>query len=101
VRSLLLGIVLAAAAACGPIEYVNQVTRKANAEVAAARAVGAEKHAPYHYTLAVEYLQRARREAADADYQAANRFGRKAEEAARTAREIAIGRVGTAEEEGE
>jgi hypothetical protein len=76
-------------AACGPIEYVNQVTRRASSEVDAAKAVKADKHAPYWYTLAVEYLHKAREEAAAADFQAANRFGRRSSEAARKARALA------------
>jgi hypothetical protein len=75
--------------ACGPIEYVNQVTRRASSEVDAAKAVKADKHAPYYYTLAVEYLNKAREEAAAADFQAANRFGRRSAEAARKARALA------------
>ena len=80
-------------AACGPIEYVNQVTRQASSEVAAARSVQADKHAPYWYTLAVEYLHKAREEAAAADFQAANRFGRRSSEAARKARSVALKRA--------
>jgi hypothetical protein len=75
---------------CGPIEYVNQVTRRASARVEAARVVQADRHAPYWYTLAVEYLKKAREEAAHADYQAANRFGRRAAEAAERAKEVAL-----------
>ncbi len=80
-------------AGCGPIEYVNQVTRQASSEVAAARSVQADKHAPYWYTLAVEYLHKAREEAAAADFQAANRFGRRSAKAARKARSVAIERA--------
>lgn len=80
-------------AACGPIEYVNQVTRQASSEVAAARSVQADKHAPYWYTLAVEYLHKAREEAAAADFQAANRFGRRSSKAARKARSVALQRA--------
>jgi hypothetical protein len=76
-------------AACGPIEYVGQVTRRASSDVEDARAVAADKYAPYYYTLAVEYLRKARHEAAHADYQAASRFGRKASEAARKAKTVA------------
>ncbi len=79
--------------ACGPIEYVNQVTRRASSEVDAAKAVKADKHAPYWYTLAVEYLHKAREEAATADFQAANRFGRRSSEAARKARALAVDRA--------
>lgn len=93
-RALALALLLAGAGACGPIEYVNQVTRKASASVEAARAVEADKYSPYYYTLATEYLHKAREEAAAADYQAANRFGRRAEEAADKARAEALARAG-------
>jgi hypothetical protein len=81
----------ALAAACGPIGYVNAVTREASSEVEAAHAVGAANDPEYRYwiTLADEYLTKAREQAAHADFQAANRFGRKASHAARRARERA------------
>jgi hypothetical protein len=82
------------ASSCGPIEYVGQVTRKASSQVAAAKAVEADKYSPYYYTLATEYLHKAREEAAAADFQAANRFGRKSEQAARKAKAEAIARAG-------
>ena len=87
--SLTLGTALVGTA-CGPIEYVNQVTRKASSDVEAAKAVRADKYAPYWYTLAVEYLHKAREQAASADYQSANRFGRRSAEAARKAKDVAI-----------
>jgi hypothetical protein len=75
---------------------VNQVTRKASAEVSAARTVATEDDPDFQYwfTLAEEYLKKAREEAAFADYQAANRFGRKAEDAAKRARQAALERAG-------
>ena len=72
---------------------MNQSSRKASSEVEAAKAVRADKHAVYYYTLAVEYLHKAREEAAHSDYQAANRFGKRAAEAARKAREQALERA--------
>jgi lipopolysaccharide biosynthesis regulator YciM len=83
-----LGLMLATA--CGPITYVNQVTRKASREVDAARSAQADTLAPYHFTLAVEYLEKAREEAAHADFAAANRLGKKAAEAARQAIAVAL-----------
>lgn len=80
-------------AACGPIEYVNTVTRRADTAVAAARAANAAKWSPYWWTRAVEYLVQARVEAASADFQAANRFGRLSEEAAIKAREESLRRA--------
>jgi hypothetical protein len=90
---LSVAIMLLALGACGPIEYVNQTTRKASTAVESAEAAQADKYSPYWYTLAVEYLHKSREEAAGADFQAANRFGRKAEEAAIKAREEALRRA--------
>lgn len=83
---LYLAILAVGLQACGPVEYMNQVSRKASSQVEAAKAVRADKYAPYYYTLAVEYLHKAREEAAHSDYQSANRFGKRATEAARKAR---------------
>ncbi len=72
-------------AACGPIAYVNEVTRRADDAVAEARHAEADKHAPYWWTRATQYLHKARENAARADFQGANRFGRLAAEAAEKA----------------
>ena len=50
----------------------------------------ADQYAPYYFTLAVEYLRKAREEAAHADFQSANRLGRQASRAARRAVELSI-----------
>ena len=76
------GLLVSLVVACGPIEYVNDVTRHASDRVEAAKAADADKYAPYYWTRAKEYLQKARERAAYADYQGANRFGRLASEAA-------------------
>jgi hypothetical protein len=94
----LVGLLGALAVACGPVTYINEVTRQASADVEAASAAQADRYAPYHYTLAVAYLRKAREEAAQADYQAANRLGRKASQAARTAIEVSLSRVRRADE---
>lgn len=83
-----LAIVLAISG-CGPIVYVNDVTRRASDAVETARAADAEKFAPYYWTRATEYLSKARDRAAHADYQGANRFGRLASEAAELAEQTA------------
>lgn len=88
-----LGLVFAALVACGPIGYVQNV-RGASTAVEEARAVNAAKYAPYEWTRAVEYLHAARAEAAMADFEAANRFGRLATEAATKAKADAIRRAG-------
>ncbi|MCW5807079.1 MAG: DUF4398 domain-containing protein [Deltaproteobacteria bacterium] len=80
-RVLLLTLVVG----CGPIVYVNDVTRKASDAVDEARAAEADKYAPYYWTRAVEFLRQARTIAAHADFQGANRYGRLATEAAELA----------------
>lgn len=83
-------IVVALSGGCGPIEYVNTVTRSASNAVSSAKAANAEKLSPYWWTRATEYLHQARVLAAHSDFQAANRFGRRATEAANKAREEAL-----------
>ena len=78
-----------AVTACGPVFYVSDVTRKASDAVEAARAVHADKYAPYWWTRATQYLHKAHEVAAHADFQAANRFGRIATDAANKAAEEA------------
>lgn len=95
-RSLGLAIGLAVGlGACGPVQYVAQVTQDASREVAAARSAQADKYAPYEYTMATEFLHKAREEAGYADYQSAIRFGKKAESMAKKARTLAIEKAGT------
>ena len=89
-RLVLAALLFAAAAGCGPITYINEVTRKAATDVEAARSAQADQYAPYYYTLAVEYLRKAREEAAHADYETASRLGRHASRAARRAVELSI-----------
>jgi hypothetical protein len=80
-----LALLAAGLAACGPIAYVNEVTRRADDAVEAARAAEVQKLAPYWWTRATQYLHKARERAAHADFQGANRFGRLAAEAAEKA----------------
>ena len=86
---LVLSVVVAFATGCGPVQYVSQVTQRASMEVAAAKSANADKLAPYEYTTAELYLHKAREEAGYSDYQAAIRFGKKAELMARKARRLA------------
>lgn len=84
-------VLIAAMTACGPIVYVNEVTRRASDAVETARQAQADKYAPYWWTRATQYLHQARVKAARADFQGANRFGRLASEAAvQAAEEAAI-----------
>ena len=83
-------VVLAVAlVGCGPIIYVNEVTRRASSAVDEARAAEADKYSPYYWTRATQYLHKARELAAHADMQEANRYGRLATEAAELALEEA------------
>lgn len=75
---------------CGPVEYLNQVTRRAATAHAAAEKVDAEKLAPYEYWTSKEYLHKARELAGYARFQLAIEYGRKAEEAALKGRAIAL-----------
>ncbi len=75
----------AVTASCGPIAYINQVTRDASTKVDRARSLEAEKYSPYWWTRAVTYLRMAREVAAHADFQGANRFGRLSADAAEKA----------------
>ncbi len=84
----LVALMLAALAGCGPVTYVGEVRTAADA-VEAARAVHADKYAPYWWTRANQYLHKANEIAAHADFQGANRFGRLATEAASKATEEA------------
>lgn len=92
-RALAVAFVLGLApAACGPVGYISQVTRTASTAVDEARALNAAKYSPYWWTRAVEYLHQARVEAAAADFEAANRFGRLATAAAEQAKADSIRR---------
>jgi hypothetical protein len=96
-RALLLGLALLAPG-CGPIEYLNQVTRKASQAVAEAQKADAERWAPYEYWGAVEYLHKAREEAGYADFGVAIELGKKATDLATQARSLAIERAASGPE---
>ncbi|MBS1120223.1 MAG: hypothetical protein H6Q90_2451 [Deltaproteobacteria bacterium] len=77
-------------AGCGPIAYVSEVTHRAERSIDAARTAEAERYAPYYWTRATQYLHEAHENAAHADFQGANRFGRLAAEAGQLAEQEAI-----------
>jgi hypothetical protein len=68
---------------------MQQVHRRATEAVEEARRAGAETAAPYEYTSAVAYLDKAREEGGEAEYGNAIELGRRAEELALQARAIA------------
>jgi Tfp pilus assembly protein PilF len=79
-------------AACGPSLYTFNVL-PASAAVEQAREANAEEHAPYEIHLAMSYLEKAREEAAEANYQDAIRFAERANEYATKARDLARRRM--------
>ena len=79
---VVLGLLLSG---CGPIVYVNQVTNHAAGLVDQARRADAEHKSPYWFTRATQYLHLAHEDAARADFQGANHFGRLSAEAAQHA----------------
>ncbi len=87
---LLLLATLLCIAGCGPIVSGVQ-TIKANIAVSAAKSAGAERHAAYEYSAAVEYLQKSREEHAYSDFWAARLYADKALSFALAARKRAEG----------
>jgi hypothetical protein len=73
-----------ATAGCGNTLYVFRVNAASN-KIEEAKELGAEKLAPYEYYFASEHLNKARTEAAEADYSDAINFAEIAEEHAEKA----------------
>jgi hypothetical protein len=73
---------------CGNTLYVFRVNAASN-KLEEAKELGAEKLAPYEYYTAVEHLNKARMEAAEADYSDAIEFAEIAEEHAEKAIRLA------------
>jgi hypothetical protein len=92
-RSLLV-LAVGALTACGAAQAGYQVAFDAAKEVAAAKAAGAEKYAPYEYTSAQLYLHKAREEQGYADNQAAISFAKKAAIMAKKAKKLALEQAG-------
>lgn len=89
-----MGIVAAAVtfAACGPSLYTFNLVPASQA-VEQARLANAAEHAPYEYFYARSYLDKAREEAAEANYQDAIRFAERANEFGSKARDMARRRM--------
>ena len=71
--------------ACGPIQFITQVTLRAEKAVAAAKLQKADVHAPYEYWGAVSYLEQAKHRAGFGDFQTSYRYGKKSEKMAKKA----------------
>ncbi len=86
-RTTALTILVAAtwlAAGCGPIE-ATAVINDAEVALSGARTARAYDHAPYEYTTAELYLEKAREERGYAHYGRAIKYGRKSAQSAREA----------------
>lgn len=79
-------------AACGPSFYTFNVI-PASSAVEQARVANAAEHAPYEFFIAQSYLDKAREEAAEANYQDAIRFAERANELGTKARDMAQRRM--------
>lgn len=75
--------------ACGPIQFVSQVTIRAEKAVADAKVLKADKYAPYEYYGAGAYLEQAMHRAGFGDFQTSYRYGKKAEQMANKAAKLA------------
>jgi len=82
-------LLAANALACGPVEYLSQVSSRAATAVADAKTEGAETWSPFEYVAACEYLHEAREAGAHAHYQDAIEYGQQAELLAARARVLA------------
>ena len=82
--ALLLAMMVLGLASCGPVE-ATAVINDATVALAGAKAADGERYAPYEYTSAELYLEKAQEERGHADYQTAIEYARKAREMARQA----------------
>lgn len=74
------------------MEYIGQVSNRAQLALVQAHRAQADKYAPYEFTKAREYLQKAKEKAGRASFQAAIEYGRRSEDLATRARAIAVDR---------
>jgi hypothetical protein len=78
VRALALSLLLSLG--CGPVTYLKEVSSRAAVALAQAKADGAELSAPYEFTKAALYYDRAREEAGHAYFQDAIDWGRRSQD---------------------
>jgi len=84
-----LALVLLLSLGCGPVAYVRDISPRAAAALNEARADQAEQFAPYEYTKASLYYDKAREEAGHAYYQNAVDWGRRSLDCSRRASALA------------
>lgn len=88
-RLLLALPALAVLAGCGPIQSTAALI-DADVAIEAARAAGAPQAAPYEFSGAEVYLQKAREVSGRSQYETATKFAARARDLAREARNNAI-----------
>jgi hypothetical protein len=74
---------------CGPVVYLKEVSTRTAAALSQAKADGAEKHAPYEYTKANLYYEKAREDAGRSHFQDAVDWGRRSQDCAKRASALA------------
>lgn len=92
-RFLPILVLFSMGAACGPIEFVSQVTIRAERAVSDAKLMHAERWAPYEYFGAAAYLEQAKFRAGYGDFQTSYRYGKKSEAMAKDAARLTKIRV--------
>lgn len=75
---------------CGPVLYLREVRIRAAAFLDQAKADGGEQYAPYEFTKASLYYDKAREDAGHADYQHAIEWGRRSQACSSRASALAI-----------
>ena len=85
--ALALGVLLFSG--CGPVVYQKEVSTRTAAALCQAKADGAEKHAPYEYTKAGLYYEKAREDAGRAHFQDAIDWGRRSQDCSSRASALA------------
>jgi hypothetical protein len=85
--ALALGVLLFSG--CGPVVYQKEVSTRTAAALNQAKADGAEKHAPYEYTKAGLYYEKAREDAGRAHFQDAIDWGRRSQDCSSRASALA------------
>ena len=80
---------LASSISCGPIQYISQVSIRAEKAVAAAKLQKADIYAKYEYYGARAYLEQAKHRAGFGDFQTAYHYGLKSEKLANKAVKLA------------
>jgi hypothetical protein len=74
---------------CGPVVYLKEVSTRTAAALNQAKADGADKHAPYEYTKANLYYEKAREDAGRAHFQDAIDWGRRSQDCSTRASALA------------